>query len=314
MIGIKNTSKKIAKMILRPFKPTIVRTHLYQKYVYKQSLTWLASRNLKKKAASRFVFYNKNKVEQYCELFKKIKIISSKNERFQYWIDEDLHFFNKYEMTDALPPNFELVLQNSIEDLLKQNSSKNNEVQRNNYMLLLEIKSYIERILEQFSSVNAWKNNRTISYFNRMLTGRAESLEEALQRVLFWSSIFWQTGHTHVGLGRLDKILEPFASLLPEKETVGLIKDFILTLHSHWAFKSASLLGDTGQIIILGGTEINGDYFCNRLTYCFIEALEELRLPEPKILLRVSKKTPDGLIAIAIQLELAVHFLQMTML
>lgn len=34
-------------------------------------------------------------------------------------------------------------------------------------------------------------------------------------------------------------------------------------LHCKYEFKSNNLLGDTGQIIILGGLDEDGSYFCN---------------------------------------------------
>ena len=54
-------------------------------------------------------------------------------------------------------------------------------------------------------------------------------------------------------------------------------------------------MGDTGQIIELGGKDINGNYNCNELTYIFIELMEELQLPDPKVLLRVSEDAPRDL-------------------
>ena len=61
------------------------------------------------------------------------------------------------------------------------------------------------------------------------------------------------------------------------------------------------LLGDTGQIIILGGKRNDLIYHCNDLTYLFIEISKELKLPDPKVLLRVSKDMPDDLLELAIE-------------
>ena len=68
----------------------------------------------------------------------------------------------------------------------------------------------------------------------------------------------------------------------------NLICDFLKTLHSEYTFKSASLKGDTGQIIILGGLDTEKNYFCNDYTKLFIKCLEKVHLPDPKILLRCS--------------------------
>ena len=70
----------------------------------------------------------------------------------------------------------------------------------------------------------------SLKSFEAMKTDKANSLFDALQRILFWSSLFWQTGHQLVGLGRLDKLLERFKEESDE-EVERLIKNFILELH-----------------------------------------------------------------------------------
>ena len=60
-------------------------------------------------------------------------------------------------------------------------------------------------------------------------------------------------------------------------------------------------MGDTGQIIILGGEDTKGKYYCNELTYLFIECIKELKLPDPKILLRVSNNIPRELMKAALR-------------
>lgn len=40
-----------------------------------------------------------------------------------------------------------------------------------------------------------------------------------------------------------------------------MVRDFFCVLHENCGYKSAMLVGDTGQIIILGGLESNGKYF-----------------------------------------------------
>ncbi len=131
---------------------------------------------------------------------------------------------------------------------------------------------------------------------------KANSLYEALQRILFFNQLLWQTSHKLNGLGRLDIILYPYYKkdieneIINEEEAKNLIKEFLTTLHKYYERKSNVLLGDTGQIIELGGKDKNGKYQYNELTYIFIELTKELQLPDPKILLRVSSETPRDLI------------------
>ena len=144
----------------------------------------------------------------------------------------------------------------------------------------------------------------THRHFQKMLTERAETLEEALQRILFWSSIFWQCNQRLIGIGRLDKLLNRFINEVDEigvLKVKEIIKDFLTEMHRYYAFKSNPVaMGDTGQIIILGGIEPGREYFCNAFTYLFIDAIKELHLPDPKSLLRVSDKMPEDLLQRAI--------------
>lgn len=128
----------------------------------------------------------------------------------------------------------------------------------------------------------------------------ARNFEEALQRILLWSSIFWQSHHRLVGLGRLDKILSPFIEPGKSQERIAMIHDFCEVLHRHYGFKSNLAKGDTGQIILLGGVEPDGKYFANELTYDFINAFIKRGVPDPKLLLRVSENMPDDILRISV--------------
>ena len=293
--------KKIIRKIFHVLKPIAIRTHFFQRCLYVYGIQYLLKkRNISRKVAKHFVYCKRNKIDQYEELLRKIHINIKPDSRFQHWIDEDIYFFNKYQLNDALPPNYDFVLENSIEDLIEENKNYKNFVQKNNYFLLTLVKKYVVKIIENLTNGNSSNLIKTKTYFERMLTSKTESLEEAFQRILFWTSLFWQTEHSHVGLGRLDKILEPYIQNLSDNEIIELIQDFYAELHNYYAFKSASLMGDTGQLIIIGGKETDGSYFCNRLTYCFIKAMKQSKLPDPKLLLRVSNNMPEDLLALAL--------------
>ena len=232
-----------------------------------------------------------NQISRMCEM---IKIQLHPQKRYQVWLDTGLVVPAFDSMTDNIPPNYALIVDNSIEDLKKRFTDNSNIVNNNNIQLLNSVEKYINRIVSEMRNVGDNCFNTTIDYFNRMLTTPAESLEEAFQRILFWSSLFWQSNHRLVGLGRLDKILDRFDD---SDIDIAIITDFYREIHRYYPFKSNSVtIGDTGQIIILGGIEADGSYFSNNLTYMFIDAMEEVQLPDPKILLRVSEKMPLDLL------------------
>lgn len=251
-----------------------------------------------------------NKGLQIAKTLPNINIKIRLGRRFQTWIDTGIEFINRKQMIDNTAPNYGVIIDNSINSLIElYNRSISTESNDQVIILLNSVKQYILRIcskLEDLLEQNPqdFYLTNTHIYFQKMLNDRAETIEEALQRILFWSSIFWQCNQRLIGLGRLDKLLGRFAS---EVEAVGssniknIIKDFLTDLHRYYAFKSNPVaIGDTGQIIILGGIEPAGEYFCNVFTYLFIDAIKELHLPDPKSLLRVSNAMPDDLLQRAI--------------
>lgn len=288
--------KNKIKKILRPLKALFLKSRWGDVFNYKKRIQALQKCGINKKVASEFVYYKKDRVEQFAELFKRIKVNLQANKRFQFWIDENLYFVNRAQLTDALSPDYSLILQNSIDGLICEYRNTANDVSIANCKILSSVKEYVERIVLE---MNDSQYEKTKKYFERMISSKAESLEEALQRILFWSSLFWQSGHSHIGLGRLDKLIAPYIDNETDENLVNTLIDFFEELHRFYDFKSCGLLGDTGQIIILGGKEIDGSYFSNRVTYGCIKALAKVKLPDPKILLRVSSNMPDDLLKLA---------------
>ncbi|MCI9593173.1 MAG: hypothetical protein HFG51_03345 [Lachnospiraceae bacterium] len=246
------------------------------KMLYKLGLMKIAKAQMKKidviknyrlyNNSNWFISYYKVKKlsKNYDSLFDNIKIENCGYGNFFYSIDDSVRILKKNEIIGNIPVNYSFVLNTSF----KENDT------------IKAINHFIERINDP-----------------RITIKKPSNLEEALQLILFWHSLLWQTGHRLVGLGRLDKVLSAYE--LPQNGK-KLIKDFLLTLHQKYEFKSSTMKGDTGQIILLGGLEEDGSYFCNRYTYLFIECLKEIRLPDPKILLRVSKNIPEDLLFAAI--------------
>lgn len=133
---------------------------------------------------------------------------------------------------------------------------------------------------------------------SRVKLEKPKNLKEALQSILFWNSLLWQTGHTLVGLGRLDKVLDKYEV---EYDSEMLIMSFLETLHMAYDYKSSYMRGDTGQIIILGGSDDDKSYFCNEYTYIFIKCMKKLKYPDPKLLVRCNSNMPIELMRLALQ-------------
>lgn len=195
-------------------------------------------------------------------ILKKSKIKDIGVGSFFYSLDTSIIIDKRKRVIGNMPVDYKYIMDTCREGMLK------------------EIDEYVNRIAD-----------------DRITLKKPTCLKEALQMILLFNSLLWQTGHTLVGLGRLDKVLSEYAI---ESNAEELICDFLRTLHKEYEYKSNTLIGDTGQIIILGGLEENGNYYSNQYTYLFIKCLKKISLPDPKILLRCSQNMPVDLMELAV--------------
>lgn len=169
------------------------------------------------------------------------------------------------------------------------------------------IEEYVDRIIVNIQESDNSNKEQLCCYFENIKKDSCHSFDEAIQRILFYNQLQWQFGHRLIGLGRLDLILDSYYvndiknNVLSKKQVKELLKEFCLLLNQDYIYKSSSLLGDTGQLIILGGLDINNDYFQNDLTSMFIDVISEIQKPDPKLLLRVSKNMDKKLLDKAIK-------------
>lgn len=243
----------------------------------------------------------KTKGKQIEKLFNEINITIPKK-GFIFSLDpwKCLNYENR--LIGNITMDYSKVLYNSIQDL-KLKYKNQNEFTTNEIDTLNAFELLIDREIDELKLSNREDKYEYINYLENIKFKEVESFKEALQRILFYNQILWQTNHELNGLGRLDLILNDVYEKdnINKNEAYELIKDFLIKLHSYYYYKSSSLAGDTGQIIVLGGLDENNNYFSNELTYLFIYALKELRIPDPKIILRYSNKTPIELMKLAVE-------------
>ena len=237
--------------------------------------------------------------DSYSQLFSKLKLKEYKGEKLYYSIDE----YKSYLYLDGivignLMIDYSRVLDNDL-NAFKASIKEDNKLFKQEKDLIVAIEQLLDR------EILAIGNEKIVDSLTGIKDRKANGFRDALQRILFFNQILWQTGHYLNGLGRLDMILDKYYyediknKKLTREEAKELLKEFILLLHENYYFKSNSLSGDIGQIIILGGIDNKGNNFKNDLTYMFIELMYELKLPDPKVLLRVNTNTPRDLIELS---------------
>lgn len=222
--------------------------------------------------------------------------------RFLYFIDYRFLFdtIPRGYRFENLTPGYEKVLDSGFQQLKYQISENSSQFARDYNRTIDTMVMLTERICEAYSGED--DNSKRISgYFSGMVEKPACGFEEALQRLLFINQLFWQMGHRLIGLGQLDKMLIDYyrkdteKGELTKEEAEIILEDFIKILHDYYWLKSNVLMGDTGQIILLDGNEPN------ELTFMIFEIIEKIKLPDPKLLLRVSEKVDQEILVKALK-------------
>ncbi len=242
--------------------------------------------------------------------------ITLDHKRFVYFFDFTFVFWTSIA---NITPDYEKLLSQGIDGLYYEEAECTNEFCRRYDSVLDDITVLVNRIIghlrEQIAASEAdaampqhseYAEDQ-IQWFENIKMKGTETFEEALQRILFLNQLIWQTGSRLVGLGRLDVLLYPYyekdvaCGRLTEEQGRLLIKEFLQVLHGHYWFKSSELLGDTGQVIILGGSDTEGNYIANDLTGLFLEAVKECQLSDPKIVLRTNARMPREIMEEAVR-------------
>ena len=240
----------------------------------------------------------KSKGEQIKDLFEKLEITIPKD-NFIFSIDEFKTVNYKHRIADNLSIDYSKVLNSSLNEL-KSYYRYSDEYNLNQIHTIEAIELLIDRTIDELKSSN---RSEYIQYFENIKTKKAQTFKEALQRILFFNQLLWQTGHNLNGFGRLDFVLDEIYKKdnITKEKALKLIKEFLISAHSYYEYKSNSLIGDTGQIIVLGGLDENNNYFTNDLTYLFLQAVKELNQPDPKLILRYSKDIPRDIMELSIE-------------
>ncbi len=301
-MNIKSPYKKLIKSFM--FKTPIMKDYLWAFKLYKKYMRFPESQSL----ASYLLLHHSHfylcpdlgsKAKQVARLLQHIDIQPVDN-YFFYSIDCFKTLANKSAVYGNCTGDIDMLVHGAF--LTEEPPKDNFGMERNTVQKAM--RNYLTRCYQTPKVEKRYRKqlDAAASLFERP----AVSLFEALQRILFFDQFVWQTGHTLVGLGHLDWILDDlyrhdiYAGILTRDRAKELLRGFLLCLHECYWFKSAALMGDTGQIVILGGRGADGKYHCNELTYLFIEVSEELKLPDPKVLLRCTADMPEDLLEAAV--------------
>lgn len=242
-------------------------------------------------------------------LLNAVDIDIAKNAYFVYFLDTHKTIAVKGNIISNFTINYDAIIHGTFEGLIRSATSIDDQYGKEAQHIWNAVDGLKNRIVVSLrkSDLPETVRKERINDFERMLTTEAMHFEEALQRILFFNQIMWQTRHRLNGLGRLDLILSDVYAkdkqngILNDDKVKFLLDQFFYELSKYKDYKSDALEGDIGQIIILGGLNPDGTYFSNDLTRQFLLAQARSKRPDPKTILRCSRKTPDDILSVAVE-------------
>ncbi len=233
-------------------------------------------------------------------LMKAVDIKTDPDSKFLYSLDIHKTIAVPGNIVSNFTLDYDKIIRGSFDVLCEKAVSFDDEYGREAKLIKEAVHTMCDRMKEV-------ANDNQKQWFADMLIKPALHFDEALQRLLFFNQILWQTRHRLNGLGRLDHILADYyendlkTGILTESKAENLVYDFMQSLSKYPSYKSDALEGDVGQIIILGGLNQDGSYFHNNLTEIFLKAQAKTNKPDPKTFLRVSKEMPVELMKLAVE-------------
>lgn len=245
-----------------------------------------------------------SKSVQIGKLLKKVDINPVSDNMFFYSIDCFKTLKASKQILHNFTVDYSTIVHSSFAELEEKLKVQEDAFSSESILLINALKSYLIRC--QNSDIAA-QYRKGLDAIESLFIRPAATFYEALQRILFFNQLLWQTSHKHNGLGRLDMLLIDLylkdieSGRLTKDSAKSMLTDFFKALHKNYWFKSGMMLGDTGQIIILGGVNEQKNYICNELTSLFIEVSMDMKLPEPKVLLRCSSSMPEDLLILALK-------------
>ena len=240
--------------------------------------------------------------DDYVRQFNIITKIMRINTNVDYIYPYDSLIIRESQRTPicSITVDYGKVLDSNLHEILNQLSNCREKTFGNREKEVIDsIENLARRVHNKLRHKRTKRSNQLASYFQHILHNKPICLDEAIQKLLFYNALFWQMGHSHIGLGRLDIILSEYyendikSGRLTETEAKELLKKLILVLGKDTTSKSLSLIGDTGQYILLGGIDKKGNTIQTKLTTLFLDLMWELHIPDPKLILRVNQTTSD---------------------
>lgn len=185
-----------------------------------------------------------------------------------------------------------------LKDVRKRHAAwKNPTPEQNAYFNGIKItySAVLENMKRLIEAAHANGSERALyvsECLENLLTGIPHNTYEALQMIYLYFVFSEHFDYMQVrSLGNLDNLLLPYFENDLKKGT--FTEEEIRMFFDYFLMQWASIDNYWGQPFYLGGTDRRGKSRINRLSYLILEEFDKLKIPTPKIQLKIAKNTPD---------------------
>ena len=216
------------------------------------------------------------------------------------------HYIHEQGKVCNINPRYSILLDSGFDakrEEIKAQLEKETDAGHIQYLnALLDVLSSIQKFADRYKEAAEKAGNHTVAEtFSHIPAGKPETLLEALQFLRLIHYCLWISFNYHNTLGRFDQYMYPYykkdldAGRITKEEALELVEEFFLSCNKDSDLYTGMQQGDNGQSMVLGGLNPDGTESYNDLSDICLQASLELRLIDPKINLRVNKKTPLSL-------------------
>lgn len=163
----------------------------------------------------------------------------------------------------------------------------------------IRILDAVEAFAKKYGEEAEKIGNTEVAEMFRQIPGREpRTFQEALQFLRLLHYCLWCSFNYHNMFGRFDQYMYPYykadmeAGRIDRGEALELLEEFFICCNKDSDLYPGMQQGDNGQSMVLGGMNPDGSESFNELSELCLQASLELKLIDPKINLRVNKKTP----------------------
>lgn len=232
----------------------------------------------------------------FCDILAKEKPVIFENDRIGF----NRHQKNALKKNTAwgnIVPNYKMLLENGFYGIYKKLQDKRSTADSEQLLFINRATKALDAVLDLLRRYRDAADGELKDALGALLHGAPSTYHEAL--VMMKALIFTLRIDKlpHITLGRFDQYMYPFykadiARGITDEQILELTEEFFISINFDSDTYYGIQQGDNGQSMVLGGCDQDGNDCFNELSHICMKASLELNLIDPKINVRVSKKTP----------------------